>query len=371
MAERLFFFHLDGDVRKVIVPYLDSLSDLIPLLTSKYIGKEISQEPHFWIKDKESGALAQITSPDDIYNGAVLEVVSHEGRPPEFNYEGSNNGFGGPNRYNPYPQGPGVYQDPGGFCAPESFGGPIPGGFQPEGPFNGGFQGGSNQSAGKPEVKMCATHKKQRTMQNLTQQEDGTWVCSEGNECKTQSSFQSGGGEEICSIHGKSRTKQNLEQSWDGRWICLETNRCKMPNPTERRRRRGRGRSRGGYGLFSNPGYGGGPPGGYGGGYGGFGPPRGGPPGYGGGFGPPRGGWGYGRGRGRGRGRGYGRGYGGGFGPRLGGGRGGYGGGAFNRRDNRNRELLVCKTHGKTRSQNNLRPDVDGGWVCIPSSECK
>jgi len=368
MAERLFFFHLDGDVRKVLVPYLDSLSDLVPLLTSKYIGKEISQEPHFWIKDKESGALNQITSPDDIYNGAVLEVVSHEGRPPEFNYEGSNNGFGGPNRYNPYPQGPGVYQGPGGFGAPEAFAG---GSFQPEGPFNGGgFQGAPNQSAGgRTETKMCATHKKQRTLQNLTQQEDGTWVCNEMSECKTQSSFQSGGGEEICSIHGKTRTKQNLEQSWDGRWMCLETNRCKMPEPTERRRRRGR--SRGGYGQFPNRGYGGSFSGGYGGGYGGFGPPRGGPPGYGGAFGPPRG-WGFGRGRGRGRGRGYGRGYGGGFGPRLGGGaRGGYGGGGFRGRDNRNRELLVCSAHGKSRSQNNLRPDDNGGWVCIPSSECK
>jgi len=377
MAERLFFFHLDGDVRKVSVPHLDSLSDLIPLLSSKYSGREITQEPQFWIRNKENGIQAQVTSPDEIYNGAVLEVVTHEGRPMEFNHEGLNNRLGGQNRYNPYPQGPSGFPVPDGFGAPGAFGGPIgfvdgpgPGGFQPEGPFNVGYQGGpAPVNNGRPDLQMCATHKKQRTIQNLTQQEDGTWVCNEMSQCKTQSSNQAGGSLETCSIHGKPRTKQNLEQSWDGRWICLETNRCKMGAPPEKRRRR-RGEFREGHGQFPGPGYGGGPPG-YGGGYGGFGPPRGGPPGYGGAFGPTRGGWGFGRGLGRGRGRGYGRGYGGGFGPRLGSGRGGYGGGAFRGRTNNRYNLHVCKIHGKPRSQNNLRTDESGGWICIPTSECK
>jgi len=372
MAEKLFFFHLDGDVRKVSVPHLDSISDLIPLLSSKYSGREMTQTPQFWIKNKESGIQAQVTSPDEIYNGAVLEVITHEGRPMELNHEGFNNRLGGVNRFNPYPQGPGGFPVPDGFGAPGVlFGGPLgfvdePSGFEPEGTFNGGFQGGpAPASSSRTDIQMCATHKKQRTIQNLTQQVDGTWICSEGSECKTQTTNPSEQGEETCSIHGKLRTKQNLEQSWDGRWICLETNRCKMSAPPMRKRRR-RGGFRGGYGQFSGPGYGGGPPG-YGGGYGGFGPPRGGPLGYCGSFGLPRGVWGF---RRRGRGRGYGRGY-GGFGPRLGDGRGGYGGGAFRGRTNNKYNLHFCKIHGKPRSQNNLTTDESGGWICIPTSECK
>jgi len=360
MAERLFFFQVDGDTRKVAVPYLDSVSDLIPLLTSKYTDKDISQDPEFWTKDKKFGVRFQISTPDDIYNGAVLEVVTREGKPSESNFEESNrSSVGGPNRYNPYPQGPGGYQasGPGGYHA----GGPGgyddgPGGFHGDGPFQGGpdqngFGGMGNnfQEPQRADVQECATHKKQRTIQNLTLAEDGTWTCNPNSQCKTETSAGSGG-EEVCSVHGKSRTMPNLQQGRDGKWTCMEGSRCKVSNPMGGGPG---GRMRGGYG------------GGYGqfpgsNGYGGFGPPR--------GF---RGGFRRGRGRGRGRGPSYGRGgYGGGYGPRL----GGFGGGNFRGGrggGGRGGGGLLCTVHNKSRTQANLRSDGCGGWVCLPTSQCK
>jgi len=355
MAERLFFFQVNGDTRKVTVPYLDSVSDLVPLLTSKYTDKEISQDPEFWTTDKKFGVRFQISGPEDIYNGAVLEVITREGKPTESSYEESNrSSAGGPNRYNPYPQGPGGFQagGPGGYQGgPGMFHGEGPGGFRGNGPFPGGFPGGPQSGYGgiggpefqetpRPNVQTCATHKKQRTIQNLSQQEDGTWVCNPTSQCKTESSAGAGG-EEVCITHGKSRTLPNLEQDDDGNWTCIEGSRCKTSNQMNNRRRGGYG---GGYGQF---------PGGYGGGF------------FSRGF---RGGFRGRRGGGRGRGRGYGRGYGGGYGPRpFRGGRGqfsrnarGRGGGG-----------MVCSAHGKTRTQANMQPNGSGGWVCLPTSQCK
>jgi len=331
MDQRIFFFKLEGETRKVSVQFLDSVSDLVPLLTSKFADSEVSQDVKFWTVDEKHGVRFQVTNADEIYNGAVLEVVTQKENRPPAHFNEADRSMEGRDRYNPYAEGPGAFdgRGPGRFND-------GPGGFFPGEPFSGGFQG--NGGFQKPETKLCETHKKKRTLQNLTEQEDGTWICNENSQCKTEGTArESSGGDEVCSLHGKPRTLQNLEKNWDGNWVCIDGSRCKVA---------GFG-MRGGYGRFRGRG------------------------GFGGGFGPPRGWRGFRRGRGfgRGRGRGYGKGFGGrgrGFGKGFGGRRGGFRG---NRRGGG--RGLRCSEHGKTRTEANMRSDGCGGWVCLPNSQCK
>jgi len=312
MAEKFFFFTLDGETRKVSVPFLDSVSDLVPLLTSKFPDSEISQQPEFWTRDEKYGVNFQITTPEDIPDGAVLWVVnkekSAESIKPSAKDSCQYEGVGGVNAAEPGASGP------SGFNAGVAFNGGLN---------QGGFYGIGSQEPLRRDVQICCTHQKRRTMQNLTQQEDGTWVCNADSECKTESSFTVGGEEQTCSRHGKSRTVQNLEQNDDGEWVCLRSSRCKTAGSGPPRRRGGRG---GGYGQFSRP------------------------SGYGGGFGPYRG-------------------FRSGFIP---GQRCGYGSG-FGARNQRggSRGRFQCSVHGKTRTEANLRSDGSGGWQCLPTSECK
>jgi len=106
MQERVFFFQFEGDTRKVQVPNLDSLSDLIPLVISKYADKNISHDPVFFTKDN-SGVRFEISTHNDIYDGAIVEVMSRE------LMESNRSGRGGRDRYEPYPQGRGGYQASG------------------------------------------------------------------------------------------------------------------------------------------------------------------------------------------------------------------------------------------------------------------
>jgi len=312
MEEKFFFFTLDGETRKVSVPFLDSVSDLVPLLTSKFPDSKICQQPQFWTRDEKYGVNFQITTPEDIPNGAVLWVVNKEKSAEPKSTELS--------AKEPY-----RFEGVGGVNSAE------PGASGSSG-LNAAFYGGPNhvgtyglsgfpQEPLRRDVEICDTHQKRRTVQNLTQQEDGTWVCKADSECKTESSFTVGGEEQICSRHGKSRTVQNLQQGDDGEWVCLRSSRCKTANSGGSRRRRGYG---GGYGQF----------------------PR--PSGYGGGFGPFRGFRG-----------GFPRGPGCGYGSR----------GGFGARQQRGR--FQCSVHGKTRTEANLRSDGSGGWQCLPTSECK
>jgi len=298
MCERIFFFKLNGETRKVSAPFLDCLSDLVPLLSNKYPDSDISQDEQFWTIDEQHGVRFQVTSPEEIYNGAVLEVVTQKEQTAQ---DISNEGR---ERLDPHGEERGGYDvfGPGSFDKNPML-------FQEGEPFNGKFQG--RGGFGKPNMETCATHEKQRTMQNLTEQEDGTWICNENSQCKVKGAVRERSeGEEMCSIHGKLRTLQNLARNWEGNWACTGGSRCKVAAPVMRGFGFGR---RGGYGRFR----------GSGGFFRGMGPPR---------------GW-----------RGF-------------------------RRGNNRRgapQGLRCSEHGKNRSKANLRSDDCGGWVCLPNSQCK
>jgi len=73
----LFFFSLNEDIRKISVPGddLTSLDDLLPLMKEKYSDSKMSSaKPEYWTSDEKFGVKHKITSVDDIYPGAVIEV---------------------------------------------------------------------------------------------------------------------------------------------------------------------------------------------------------------------------------------------------------------------------------------------------------
>jgi len=75
--KKLFFFTYNEDTRKVAVPgsKLTSLDDLLPLMKEKYNDLTISStQPDYWTADQTYGVKHKITSVDDIYPGAVIEV---------------------------------------------------------------------------------------------------------------------------------------------------------------------------------------------------------------------------------------------------------------------------------------------------------
>jgi len=74
---KLFFFSYNEDTRKVSVAgkNLTSLDDLLPLMKEKYSDLTISStQPDYWTADQTYGVKHKITSIDDIYPGAVIEV---------------------------------------------------------------------------------------------------------------------------------------------------------------------------------------------------------------------------------------------------------------------------------------------------------
>jgi len=194
MTEKLFFFDVDGDIRKVSVPFLDSVSDLVPLLRSKFSDVNLSANPEFWTKDQKFEVKFQIGSPDDIYNGAVLEVVTHCEKTVDSNQKGVfRSNIGEAHHNNPYPHESGSYMAAGSGYS-DGYHGPGanwsssgfnegPGEFHDSGPLqaviNQNGYGGvassyqQHQQSG-PETQNCSVHNKKRTLQNLMQQLDGT-----------------------------------------------------------------------------------------------------------------------------------------------------------------------------------------------------
>jgi len=75
--ETLFFFSYNEDTRKITVPKkkLTSLDDLLQILKEKYSDLTISSnKPDYWTTDETHGVRHKITSVDDIYAGAIIEV---------------------------------------------------------------------------------------------------------------------------------------------------------------------------------------------------------------------------------------------------------------------------------------------------------
>jgi len=339
---RLFFFDLDGDVRKVSVPSLDCISDLISLLRSKYSTKHITRpDPEFWKKDEKLGKRFKITRIDEITNGAVVEIINREEKPSEEKQEWAKwLDELGPYRWNPNNHALDTSLDArlGARLRKRRRFADSPkkskrrfADSPKKSKRDRPLSGGSNEIKiwnDRPDSRICAVHNKQRTLPNLNRQPDGTWKCVDHSQCKTGGSavFEGGGIEQVCSIHNKSRTLKNLEVSSDGSWVCIEGSRCivaaSKDSGTRRRygagpikfveaRRdlnRERGADRGSInedavGAVSGPS------------------------------------------------------------QNL------YGGGRFKLRSNR--RTLICIKHGKTRTASNLRSDGSGGLVCLPTSQCR
>jgi len=75
--EKVFFFKHEGDTRKITDESIDSLEDLIQVFHSKFKDKAIPKDGlEYWTTDKTYGVRHIIETPDDIYDGAVVEVVN-------------------------------------------------------------------------------------------------------------------------------------------------------------------------------------------------------------------------------------------------------------------------------------------------------
>lgn len=75
--DKLFFLTYNEDTRRITVPgeKLTSLDDLLPLVKETFSDITTSSaEPDFWTTDQEFGVKHKITSVEDIYAGAVIEV---------------------------------------------------------------------------------------------------------------------------------------------------------------------------------------------------------------------------------------------------------------------------------------------------------
>jgi len=134
----------------------------------------------------------QIGSPDDIYNGAVLEVVTHCEKTVDSNQmDVLRSNIGEVHHNNPYPRESGPYLAAGSGYS-DGYHGPGAnwsssgfneghGEFHDSGPQQTGINGygglassyQQHQQSG-PETQNCSVHNKKRTLQNLMQQLDGT-----------------------------------------------------------------------------------------------------------------------------------------------------------------------------------------------------
>jgi len=78
-SEKLFFFNLNGDTRKVTCAENDlgSLADLVPMVKNKFNDKSLpAADLEFWTTDKTYGVRHKMDCLDDLYDGAVIEVTS-------------------------------------------------------------------------------------------------------------------------------------------------------------------------------------------------------------------------------------------------------------------------------------------------------
>lgn len=93
----MFFFNYCDDTRKVTCGASDigSIEDLVPLFTNKYSDKSVpSASIEFWTTDKTYGVRHKIEGPEDIYDGAIIEVVqenaaTNQKRMREDSYQGN------------------------------------------------------------------------------------------------------------------------------------------------------------------------------------------------------------------------------------------------------------------------------------------
>jgi len=82
-GDKLFFFNLDGDTRKVtcFANELGSLADLIPMVQNKFGDKNVvTANIEFWTTDQSYGVRHKLDSLQDIYDGAVIEIMTQQKR---------------------------------------------------------------------------------------------------------------------------------------------------------------------------------------------------------------------------------------------------------------------------------------------------
>jgi len=77
MVEKVFFFDFEGDTRKVTPEdEIESVEDIAKMVKETYADVEIpSGDVKLWTKDQTYQIRHKVESPDQIYNGAVLEVT--------------------------------------------------------------------------------------------------------------------------------------------------------------------------------------------------------------------------------------------------------------------------------------------------------
>lgn len=78
MAQKVFFFDYEGDTRKVTCDEdeIECILDLASMVKTMYDDVEISTDDvKLWIKDQSFEIRHKLENPEDIYNGAVLEVT--------------------------------------------------------------------------------------------------------------------------------------------------------------------------------------------------------------------------------------------------------------------------------------------------------
>jgi len=328
-GERLLFFKVGEDIRKVTVSEPPrTMHEITRLLTTKFDNINISGELEYWIKDQKFGVRYQISGAEDIYNGAVLEVITRTNKAPKPMARkpmiGRRVRPEGRGRFNPFSQNvrkrdgwPSMGPPPMPRGPPPMAMGPPPMAMGPP-PM---AMGPPPMARGPPQksivdVRKCSVHNKERTLMNLSKNDEGNWVCNPESQCKTESTLALG--EETCSIHKKVRTLPNLEKNKDGEWVCVQGARCKVQKKFDSfdggfRGGRGRGRKS----AFVNSS----------------------------------------------------RTFNGRFAPYLRRGRGGFRGGRGDWPMGTNLGQ-ICSLHGRQRTMANLMND-GGRWVCNPSSECK
>jgi len=89
--QKLFFFNLEGDTRKVtcFTNELGSLADLVPMVQHKFGDKTVSTTNlEFWTTDQAYNVRHKLDSVDDIYDGAVIEVTNQQKRKREEDNQG-------------------------------------------------------------------------------------------------------------------------------------------------------------------------------------------------------------------------------------------------------------------------------------------
>jgi len=83
VGDKLFFFNLDGDTRKVtcFANELGSLADLIPMVQNKFGDKNVvTANIEFWTTDQSYGVRHKLDSLQDIYDGAIIEIMTQQKR---------------------------------------------------------------------------------------------------------------------------------------------------------------------------------------------------------------------------------------------------------------------------------------------------